>query len=116
MIVYYQYFAKRMPFWVTSHMDFSSLKLVEAVFVAMATFKEYRGRILESGRGKKEKRDERKQPVLEIFHRSSKIKDGMKKHTIARVIRKEFEEQIKHLETPSLDSIKRYLREEGLIN
>jgi hypothetical protein len=59
----------------------------------------------------KKKKADRMQPVIEAYFRIDK--EGMKPHRIATTI-KEYLESI-HKTTPSIDTIKRYLKEENLI-
>jgi len=63
----------------------------------------------------------KKAKVLEIYHISSKIKDGMKLHTISKVIEDVFkglqdrDEIPKTIDSPSHYQITRYLEEDGIV-
>ena len=59
----------------------------------------------------KRKKADRKQPVIEEYHRIDKT--GMKPHRIATTIKENLEKWQR--DVPSVDTIKRYLKEEKLI-
>ena len=71
--------------------------------------KYHSNRVLKSVKAKKAKKGERKQLVIERYWQKSEITKDMSPHRIAKILRKDLEKSM------STDSIKRYLKEEGLV-
>lgn len=115
LLYYYFFEALEMPAEVTAFVDLAMAKLVASTTQSFWAFNKegyYRDRISSSIKAKNTHKAERKQFVLEVYHRDKKILPDMKLHSVATIIKKDLGEKLQS--PPSIDTIKRYLKEEGI--
>lgn len=117
LYVYYRYLdRKSLPFAVTQKIDFACDIVVSYAWMAAADFR-YNApkydRLHKSTDILKNKKAAWKQFVLETYYQSDSITKDTKPHRIAKIIRGLLEKRMKP--PPSLDTIKRYLKEDGII-
>jgi len=116
LLYYYIYHDRNMPPETTLFVDFAMTKIVHEATMGMWIIDSHGrdfDRIEEGVKKKRSKKAERKQYVLEIYYRTDQIAPSMKPHRIAKIIKDILEKEMKS--SPSIDTIKRYLREEGLV-
>ena len=103
------------PFEFVSQIDNVTIELVKTASIAMPLHKECRNiyiRISKSTGTIRKKASERRQEIIEKYYKIQE-KQNMTDHGIAREIQNHFEEWGK--KPPAPETIKKYLREEGLM-
>ncbi|MFC1866519.1 hypothetical protein ACFL0H_00035 [Thermodesulfobacteriota bacterium] len=110
--VYYRYLLPNAPLGITIKIDLTLTQLVYQAVLMLSVLNKKGFNIDRTTKGKvrkKEGKAERKQLVLETYYRIDT--DDMTLHKLAKTIKKTLEKEGN--QSPSVDTIKRYLKEEG---
>jgi predicted RNA-binding protein with RPS1 domain len=113
-IFYYLLYMVKIPINMLLRIDLTTAKLhaeIAAHCLQIEDLGKYNFRIKRSKTRLEKTKADKMQPVLEAYYKIDK--DGMKPHRIATTIKEYLESMQKN--PPSIDTIKRYLKEENLI-